>query len=89
MGGEIIYFVKVSSGRCGKRGEVRQIKEQPRYVSENTADYGTELSSTQKIHAAHTGDGKNNNGQGPLEPAPFAKDHVASPSKDTVRQSAL
>jgi hypothetical protein len=69
--------------------DCRQIPEQLRYASENTADYGTEVSSTQKMNAAHTGDTKNNNWKGPLEPAPFAKDHVASPSKDTIGQRAL
>jgi hypothetical protein len=59
------------------------------YVGEDTADYGTEVRSTSQIHVAHTGDGKNNDCQGPLEPAPFAKDHVASPSKDTIGQRAL
>jgi hypothetical protein len=60
------------------------VVKQTDYAGENTADYGTEVSSISNNHAAHTRDGENKGHQGPLEPEPFAKDHVASPSKDTV-----
>jgi hypothetical protein len=59
------------------------------YAGEDPIDYGAEVSSIQKAHAAHTSDNKYNNGQSPLEPAPLPKDYVASPSKDTVGQRAL
>jgi hypothetical protein len=65
------------------------IKQQLNYAGENTDDYGTEVNSTPKLHVAHTGDGKDKNCQGQLVPALFAKDHVASPSKNTIRQGAL
>jgi hypothetical protein len=65
------------------------IIEQVDDAGENTNDYGTDVSSIPKVHAAHTGNGKNKGRQGPLEPAPFAKYYVASPSKDTIRQRAL
>jgi hypothetical protein len=58
-------------------------------AGEDTNDYGTEVSSVSTFHAAHTGDSKNTGHQGPFEPALFAKYHVASPSKDTIGQSAL
>jgi hypothetical protein len=63
--------------------------EQVNYPGDNTNHYGAEVSSISKVYAALASDDKNNGCQSPLEPAPFAKDHVAPPSEDTIGQGAL